>query len=123
MDVGRLRIVHRVEVVVAVDRVQIRVVSELLRGGGRMFLQADDSVKVILPFGGRQSSPLRRSISMARQSMSIESTNHSFLTQGFSQDLPSLFSAVPIGEVGAAMALPAEAKTQAVVEAKRIMFD
>ena len=58
VDVVRLVVVHRMEVIVAVDRVQGGVVGELLFGDGRVVLEAEDSGDVVLTFDSGQFTPV-----------------------------------------------------------------
>lgn len=64
VDVIRLAVVHRMEVIVAVDRVQSAVVGELLLGDGRVILKAKDGSDVVLALDGGQFTPRRRSVKL-----------------------------------------------------------
>lgn len=57
VDVWRLAVMHRVEVIVAVDRVQGAVVGKLLLRDGWVILQTKYSIDVVLSFDGGQLSP------------------------------------------------------------------
>ena len=67
VDVVRLVIVHRMEVIVAVDRVQGAVVGELLLGDGRVVLKAKDGGDVFLALDGGQFTPMVGPVSRAPQ--------------------------------------------------------
>lgn len=62
VDVVRLVVVHGMEVIIAVDRVQGAVVGELLLGDGRVILKAKDGSDVVLALDGGQFTPTVRSI-------------------------------------------------------------
>ena len=62
VDVVRLVVMHRMEVIVTVDRVQGAVVGELLLGDGRVVLQAKDGSDVILTLDGGQFTPIVMSV-------------------------------------------------------------
>ena len=53
VDVVCLAVVHGMEVIVAVDRVQSAVVGELLLGDGRVVLKAKDGSDIVLTLDGR----------------------------------------------------------------------
>ena len=58
VDVVRLMVVHRMEVIVTVDRVQGTVVGELLLGDGGVVLKAKYSCNVVLALDGGQFTPV-----------------------------------------------------------------
>ena len=62
VDVVRLAVVHGMEVIVAVDRVQSGVVGELLFCDGWVVLKAKDGSDVVLSFEGGQFAPVAKSI-------------------------------------------------------------
>ena len=62
VNVVRLVVVHGMEVIVAVDRVQGAVVGELLLGDGRVVLKAKDGSDVVLALDSGQFTPAVRSI-------------------------------------------------------------
>jgi len=68
VDVVRLAVVHGMEVIVAVDRVQSGVVGELLFRDGRVVLKAKDGSDVVLSFDGGQFTPIVKSIRRCRKS-------------------------------------------------------
>ena len=123
VDVVRLAVVHGMEVIVAVDRVQGGVVGELLLGDGRVVLKAKDGSDVVLTLDGGQFTPTVRSV--RRRSTNTKKsalTHHSFLTRGFSQHSVLFETALGVyGLEGAATAQEAEAKAQTVADVKRIL--
>ena len=81
VDVVRLVVVHRMEVIVAVDWVQGTVVGELLFGDGRVVLKAKDGGDVFLTLDGGQFTPMVRSVSRRPRI-----TNNSALVSPFLPD-------------------------------------
>lgn len=123
VDVVRLVVVHRMEVIVTVDRVQGAVVGELLLGNGRVVLKAKDSSDVILTLDGGQFAPVVMSVKHRHHITEHSAlTHHSFLTRGFSQHSVLFETALCVkGLEGAATTQEAEAKAQTVAGVKRIL--
>jgi len=122
VDVVRLVVMHRMEVIVTVDRVQGAVVGELLLGDGRVVLKAKDGSDVILTLDGGQFTPIVMSVRHCHKIIEHSAlTHHSFLTRGFSQHSVLFETALSVkGLEGAATTQEAEAKAQTVAEVKRI---
>jgi len=123
VDVVRLVVMHRMEVIVTVDRVQGAVVGELLLGDGRVVLQAKDGSDVILTLDGGQFTPIVMSVRHRHKIIEHSAlTHHSFLTRGVSQHSVLFETALSVkGLEGAATTQEAEAKAQTVAEVKRIL--
>jgi len=62
VDVGCLAVVHGMEVVVAVDRVQSCVVGELLFCDSWVVLEAKDSINVVFSLDSGQFTPVIGSV-------------------------------------------------------------